>query len=141
MKEIFYFLRDKDRKPVVSVCLLLDETSSVVKARGVAICSDMETPCANIKAQQRNGPGLARRRAYKVLVCKQAQFKVIRKEARSVLTKVVGPERRYVSFHEFKGFYLPLLSDKEKRIVAAVWPERGKQDSTLSKTVSEMEAA
>uniref|UniRef100_A0A6M3M4V6 Peptidase n=1 Tax=viral metagenome TaxID=1070528 RepID=A0A6M3M4V6_9ZZZZ len=156
MKEVFYFLRDKEKRPVVTVCLLVLEEdgehfvdtikpfqAGTVVARGVAICSDKETPCINIKAKQRNGPGKARKQAYKALKATKDQFPIRRPEPIEVLNKVyvANDDCLYIGMYAYKGFYWPELSSKETRIVAAVWPERVKQDSTLSKTVSEMEAA
>ena len=42
MDEYYYYLRDKQRKPIVTVCLLKDNKGTI--SRGVAICSKQDNP-------------------------------------------------------------------------------------------------
>lgn len=98
MREIFYVLRDEKKKPVVTVCLLIDESTHWVVARGVAICSDKETPCMKLDAQQRNGPALARKKAYKTLKARKNQFPILRIEPMKVVSRVLlagGEEKQF----------------------------------------------
>ena len=44
MKDYYYYFRDKDKKPVVTVCLLADWKNNDV-SRGIAICSKKDSPC------------------------------------------------------------------------------------------------
>ena len=124
MKEIFYFIRDKDHKPVISICLLIETES--VQARGVAICSDSETPCINIKAHQRNGPGIAKKKAWKAWKSESNDYRIHRLEAIAVLDRIrLSNEETWndISFPEmygFKAFYFPILSKKEERILATI---------------------
>ena len=130
MKEIFYFIRDKDHKPVISVCLLIETSGSpgnpkTVGARGVAICSDSETPCSKLNAHQSNGPGIARRRAQSSYKHGKNMYRINRSEALNILDHVRScvPEWEDINFtgiYQYKGFYLPSLSPKEQRILAAV---------------------
>lgn len=55
MKEFFYYLRDVKRRPVVTVCLLIDDDGTVF--RGIAICSPLDQP------DKRKGRNIARERA------------------------------------------------------------------------------
>ena len=125
MKEIFYFIRDKDHKPVISVCLLLTTGESPMKvgARGVAICSDRDTPCSKLNAHQSNGPGIARRRAWKVWKAGKDMYEIKREKAFSVLNKIPAEnvkEEFFQLYRKFKAFYKPTLSPKEQRILAAI---------------------
>ena len=127
MKEIFYFIRDKEHKPVISVCLLLitDDLPTEVGARGVAICSDSETPCSKLNAHQSNGPGIARRRAWKVWKS-GSLYPISRKEVFNILDKVKSDNFRnwedvwFNGIAQHKAFYHPSLSRKEQRVLAAV---------------------
>jgi hypothetical protein len=54
-REIYYYLRTPDKKPVVTVCLLEIDHQ---RARGIAICSEKDNPC------KRTGRRIAKTRAY-----------------------------------------------------------------------------
>jgi hypothetical protein len=54
MREIYYYLRDKMNRPVVTVCLLVNETAM---ARGIAVCSVRDQP------YKKKGRNIARARA------------------------------------------------------------------------------
>ncbi|MCK4826328.1 hypothetical protein KA005_61870 [bacterium] len=124
MKEIFYFIRDKDHKPVISVCLLIETES--IQARGVAICSDSETPCSKLNAHQSNGPGIARRRAWKAWKNEKNMYVINREEVVEILDHVrvdnknIEADIIFINMYGFKAFYFPVLSPKEQRILAAI---------------------
>jgi len=64
MDQIYYYLRDNERKPIITVCLLayLDrEKGPLVDARGVAVCSPLDQPV------KKKGRGIAYSRAIKAL--------------------------------------------------------------------------
>ena len=140
MRELYYFIRDKEHKPVISVCLLLttDGSPTIVGARGVAICSDRDTPCSKLHAHQSNGPGIARRRAWKAWKNGKNMYKVQRAEAVDVLLCVkednlnIWEDVFFDSMHEFKAFYHPLLSFKENRILVGASKPRGKVEGIPS---------
>ncbi|KKM32240.1 hypothetical protein LCGC14_1565890 [marine sediment metagenome] len=45
MKEFYYYLRDNDNRPLVTVCLM---QSNINFSRGVAICSNLDSPCKRV---------------------------------------------------------------------------------------------
>jgi hypothetical protein len=46
MKEYYYYFRNAEKKPYVTVCLLVNEQNSDGEwSRGVAICSAQDNPC------------------------------------------------------------------------------------------------
>lgn len=128
MKEIFYFIRDKDHKPVISVCLLTttNDSSTKIEARGVAICSDRDTPCTKLHAHQSNGPGIARRRAWKAWKSGGDKHGIHREEAFKILDTVkfnnseIWEDIAFPRMFESKAFYHPSLSPKETRILTKV---------------------
>lgn len=59
----FYYVRDKENRPAITVCLLAqNRPDGVFVARGIAVCSDTDNPC-KIK-----GRGFAFSRANKAFV-------------------------------------------------------------------------
>jgi len=128
MKEVFYFIRDKDHKPVISVCLLLttDGTPTFIVARGVAICSDKDTPCTKLHAHQSNGPGIARRRAWKAWKSGGDKHGIHREEAFKILDRVrfnnseIWKDILFPRMFTCKAFHYPILSPKETRILTKV---------------------
>jgi hypothetical protein len=132
MKEIFYFIRDKDHKPVISVCLLIETSDSppgnlkTVAARGVAICSDRDTPCSKLHAHQSNGPGIALRRAWKAWKSEKDMYEINREEVVKILDHVrvdnknIEADIIFINMYGFKAFYSPEPSPKEQRILEAI---------------------
>ena len=58
MKTYFYYHRDRENKPLVTVCLL---TGDMGVARGIAICSPQDNPC------KATGRTIAMRRAERAI--------------------------------------------------------------------------
>lgn len=56
MREIYYYVRNKERKPLVTVCLLFSPSEDKIY-RGVAVCSPKDNPNKAI------GRGIAKGRA------------------------------------------------------------------------------
>lgn len=90
MKELTYYCRGEDNRPMVTVMLLVDSKGNI--ARGYAICSDLETPVISENVQMRNGPGLARKRAMKAYKTKTDDFYIERSEPVQILSRVAGGE-------------------------------------------------
>lgn len=44
MKELYYYFRDIQKAPRITICLFYDEKERKVLARGIALCSMKETP-------------------------------------------------------------------------------------------------
>ena len=118
MKETFYFLRDENNRKIVTVCLLINTDLKIIQARGVAICSDRDTPCSKLNAHQSNGPGIARRRAWKSWKQKQNLYLIVMEEAVKVLDKVI--KNQFPDMYIYKSFYQPAFSEKEFRVLGAV---------------------
>jgi len=124
IEEVFYFIRDASNKPVITVCLLYNKNMKTFLARGVAICSEKETPVIKQSAQKRNGPGIARKRAWMAYNCLCNILRIYREEPLSVLRPIITtgnyPFYAYGDWHIFKGFYLTepeQLSNMEKDLL------------------------
>lgn len=90
MEPLFYYLRDKNNRPMVTVCLLrvgeqlqYNNANSPVYARGVAVCSLRDQPCKKI------GKQIALGRALRAVKRKQSDM-CRRKEARQVFREVLN---------------------------------------------------
>jgi hypothetical protein len=57
LKPVYYYLRDKNKRPLVTVCLLVDPDHKEVVSRGVAICGPLDMPAKKV------GRGMAYGRA------------------------------------------------------------------------------
>ena len=96
MKTFFYYLRDGEGRPVITVCLMDD---GVQFARGVAICSLKDNPMKKI------GRGIAYERALHGFVTRSTGLVVNRDEARIVQQRVaMNPPFAYKSYGEGKWF-------------------------------------
>ena len=115
VKELTYYCRDEERRPIVTVVLLVDTSGNV--ARGYAVCSDMETPVINSKVWARNGPGLARKRAMKAYKTMKDEFPIERKEPISLLAKAVGGTALLFVSRHCKGNYIA-SHDGQKHLTA-----------------------
>jgi len=122
IEEIFYFIRNKDKRPAITVCLLFDKNIQIFLARGVAICSPKETPCIKMNAQQRNGPGLARKRAWRALEAEENIYEITRFEPIKTLNhaSIDSPYVEFPGWSHFKGFFIRDkndLSSKEQKLL------------------------
>ena len=104
MKELYYYYRDKDRRPLVTVCLLVNGDEM---ARGVAICSPLDIPC------KRTGRHIARGRAVKALERFAFWEKVARTEAVMVRARVNASLYHF----RYKSEYQPCLSAFEEQLL------------------------
>lgn len=116
IREFCYYFRDENKRPVITVILLINVYGNF--ARGIAICSDQETPVINSKAHMRNGPGLARRRAHKALKEKKNLFLILRGEPRVIIYKNQETLKffNHVTYF-FKATYNGKLSDYETTLL------------------------
>ena len=115
-EKLFYYLRDKDKRPAITICLLREGT---FVARGMAICSHMDQPC------RKKGRKQATKRAKRAMamLIRTARAKEILKECAvpSMLCKT-----KSFAFDDQK-----LLSAFERKLLAkanlarAAQPRRG----------------
>ena len=75
-KEFYYYLRDRNNRPVVTVCLL---KANGDVSRGVAICSFRDFPC------KKTGRKIAKTRATHAMKCRKATGRIDRTRARGVV--------------------------------------------------------
>jgi hypothetical protein len=104
MKKYFYFERDKDNNPVITVCLIEFDG---VYSRGWSICSLKETPV------KKDGKRRALARASAANFSKKNSMPVSRVEATDVLRRVIS-----VMDPDFKSEYNVELTEKELAIVS-----------------------
>ena len=107
MKEIYYHKRDDEGKPRVTICLLKDEQTNEIIAKGISICSFCDNP------HKENGRERAKKRAYACLFAERNLFPIKRVEALVVTDCCLCDEDRDLSF---KGLYKPSLNEKERFI-------------------------
>ena len=125
MKELCYYFRDKEKKPVVTVVLIIDDNHNV--ARGIAICSDLETPVTTSSAQRRNGPGLARKRAMKALKQQKNLFTIRREEPVRIL-KGAKAAALLVACDGFKATYNGYPTTYEEKLLEKAVAQKGGQN-------------
>ena len=105
MQPKFYYQRDAANRPVVTVCLIKNESGGV--ARGTAICSPSDNP------HKKTGRLLAFDRAVWALVHKSpVKEPIMRFEALVTITDCD------CGLGYFKSQYNPVLTDFEKRLVS-----------------------
>jgi len=102
--EAYYYGRDAGWNPVVTICLLKNEAGHV--AKGMAICSNLETPC------KRKGRDIARGRALQALVREDNGLPVERFEACMTISETDCHE-----LPSFKSSFNPRLDAYEKGLV------------------------
>lgn len=89
LSEKYYYIRDRQNRPMITVCCLCNEQGVV--ARGVAICSKRDNPCKEV------GRGYALSRA-KLAVTNSASGLEIRRE------EALRPVHSFF----FKSTYMPV---------------------------------
>ena len=101
-REIYYYLRDGERKPVVTVCLLEAENE---RARGVSICSKKDNP------SKRSGKKIAKDRAKYALKKKGHHLPI---EPKGGEAKILESVNASPSFFDFlKAAYNPEINHIE----------------------------
>jgi len=139
MKEYFYYLRDKQRRPVVTVCLLkltkhtkkngvviTSDSGNEVIVRGVAICSNSDDPC------MKTGRNIAKGLALKAFIRRESGGLVVRSEAEAVLNEVV-PSFWLGADLTKKGKYVfdPVLSMEERELTKDWIPIEATPETTV----------
>ena len=100
----YYYLRDKQNRPLVTVCLLKDNDSKVYQ--GVAICSLKDNP------NKKTGKAIAFGRAKQAEENKKDDGSIFRQEAYETLSKVND-----FNFYLFKSTYDPVLTQYEAKLL------------------------
>ena len=102
MEEYYYYCRDKDNIPLITVCLIRQDG---IITKGVSICSPLDSP------YKKQGRRIARNKALKALGKKKTGDKVNRTVAVNIIYRV--------GFHSYwKSVYQPELSLFEKKILS-----------------------
>ncbi len=110
MKDYYYYFRDSEKKPVVTVCLLKDINNDI--SRGIAICSKKDSPC------KKAGRKIAKERAEYAMRTGSWNGSVLRKDALKIVKSF-----KLESFF-YKSFYKPNLTTYERNIL-------GMEDATI----------
>ena len=100
----FYYLRDKAKRPLVTVCLAADTNGRFY--RGVAICSPKDNPIKRVGRQ------IARGRVLRAMERKVHSDIVLRDEAWSVLHEVKALNHYYI-----KSTNNPVLTSVEIKLI------------------------
>jgi len=103
MKEYYYYIRDEEKKPRITVCLLqVDDPSKKINciAKGIAICCMKDNPC------KKEGRNLAKERALLAL-----------KNKAHCLPMVWRKNITLNEFYHFKAYFEPQLTEYEGRIL------------------------
>lgn len=98
MEKLFYYLRDKKNRPVVSVCLIEDGGQV---ARGMAICSHMDQPC------RKTGRSIAAQRAKAAINDRCERLFIMTNRAKAILRECAAPRAIFTT----KSF----VSDDQKQ--------------------------
>jgi hypothetical protein len=104
-REIYYYLRTPDKKPVVTVCLL---ENGAEYARGVAICSPLDNPC------RKTGRKIAQTRAKWALENKDNNCEINSLNSYDALWQA---RCKGDIFHYFKAAYKPTINFIEMQIM------------------------
>ena len=104
MRKYFYYHRDNNRAPLVTVCLIKWRT---VVCRGVAICSPLDNP------EKQEGRNRAEGRALTAYKRKKTTEEILRDEAVNVLNNASVPWDL-----SFKSEYNPSPTDFERQLIA-----------------------
>jgi hypothetical protein len=99
----FYYVRDHEWKPKITVCLIDTELHT---ARGIAICSDIDNPCKGV------GKFKAFGRARKALVHKSSSLPIQRPNMK--LDWEIGITHKSMFDPELSTFEKKLLGKKEE---------------------------
>jgi len=104
MKEYYYYIRDKENKPTITICILEREVGGV--AKGVALCSKKDIVCKKV------GRKIAKERAKHAMLHGKDSCPIGINYSRM-------PYGSYSYFEEtgpFKSSFLPILTDYEQSL-------------------------
>ena len=102
---IYYYIRDKENHPIITVCLMTDNKKT---SRGIAVCSKQESP------DKAYGKALAFKRAKKAMKAQDNLFIVARDEIIEILDELPVPN----DFYFWKGKFNPGLSHYELELLS-----------------------
>jgi hypothetical protein len=106
LKAVYYYIRDANKSPVVTVCLIVENKQIV--ARGVAICSERDFPNRQI------GRGISYGRALKAYTDRRSGGDIFRDDASNRLLRL--PDCDFGRTHFFKYSHDPVLTPMEKAL-------------------------
>jgi len=117
MKEKFYYFRNSKKEPVITVCILYDEESKELLARGIAICSKRDIPNKKV------GRLISSGRAVKAMLNGKDCYPVYRDEALETagwipFTTIIHLFSNDL-FHdgEYKSLHKPQPTEFEKKLM------------------------
>lgn len=105
-KSKYYYCRDSNNRPVVTVCLLKSNGNI---AQGVAICSLLDNPC------KKTGRKIARDRAIHAMKTRSNNCDIATSQAHLVLSSVHAAGAGIFGFK--KSSYNPPLTQLENKII------------------------
>lgn len=106
-REIFYYFRDKENKPIITVCLLV---AGETITRGIAICSNKDIPC---KAVGRN---ISKQRAWHAFLWNESGLPILRSDAANIAFEITHTDPS-TEIGDFKMDDNPRLTDFENRLL------------------------
>ena len=99
MKAYYYYIRDADRKPTVTVCLLFFEKENIL-TKGLAFCCYKDVPCKKV------GRKIAFERA-------RYAYHTVNNGNRTVKRDNFP----FAIIFDYKAYYRPKLTDYEESII------------------------
>ena len=84
----FVYLRDKENRPIVTICLLRDKANNMF-GKGVSICSDMDYPI------KKKGRSIAYERAFTALITQKSSLPILRKDVKNIIERCLEFEKFY----------------------------------------------
>ena len=106
MMEKYYYLRDPENHPIVTVCLLEDNIHNT--ARGIAVCSELDAPNKKV------GRAISKGRALKAMLSGN-HSPMIREELDVIQAKLEDIE--LLDLENFKGELNPKLTEYEQNLL------------------------
>ena len=113
MREVFIYLRDERKRPVVTLCLIKTDSGEI--ARGMAVCSPKDMPSKTV------GRMHALCRAEEALYCKEV-IPIVEKNPIKVVFNALCASRQTKRFLPFMSVaywsvYAPVLSGFEAKVL------------------------
>lgn len=125
----FVYLRDKENRPIVTICLLRDKANNMF-GKGVSICSDMDYPI------KKKGRSIAYERAFTALITQKSSLPILRKDAKNIIERCLEFEKFYSDdIHMYK--ISTSMSVKELMILSPKKKTNTKTKKSLLKKILE----
>lgn len=109
MKEHFYYLRNHERQPIVTVCLLINE--GLIEARGLAVCNPKDMPC------KKTGQNISKGHAIQALTHHKSIHLIPKISHQRIRDCIDSGEFIYKVRH--MGELIPVLTGREWNILQA----------------------